>query len=293
MLLPTLKGTIWTHKTVVNSSQLLSGSPDFTFTSTVDGAQFHNATNLTLTTSSTNDLTGMTATVIAGTGLGETAVVQSASPNLKNIVFVSPGFTPTVPNGTSTIQFTQYNPYKDIMLFGIPANHIIVGVKIVTLTSFAAGNLGGTPNSVFVFVGDSSVFPASPSSTETVLVNNLNDTYGMSNLTIPTGSGDSYQYGSFRWFTFSGPGNTTYPFNRVSNQLGSPSSTYGSYCIPKRLDARDIVARFCILDYQDWQYSYPGNDFAATNQAKFESEWNFNTNVTAGSVEITVQYMSL
>jgi len=75
--------------------------------------------------------------------------------------------------------------------------------------------------------------------------------------------------------------------------LGSPSSTLGSYCVPTRLDARDITARFCILDYLDWQFTSPGNDFAAHNQARFESEWNFNNNVTSGTVEISVQYMSI
>jgi hypothetical protein len=291
MLLPTLKGNIWTHKAVIDYTQLFSAQADFSFTANVTSASSHTAFHISPT--STTNMSAMTATITSGTGLGETATVQSYVPNTNNVTLVSPGFQPTSPDATSVVEFTQYNSYKDIMLFGIPANHIIVGVKIVTLSSFSAGSLDGNPNSVFVFVGDSSAFPINPTSTEQTLVNNLNNTYGMSNLTIPSGSGDSYQYGSFRWFTFSGPGTTTYPYSRTSNQLGSPSSTLGSYCVPTRLDARDITARFCILDYQDWVATYPGNDFAAHNQARLESEWNFNNNVTSGQVEITVQYMSL
>jgi hypothetical protein len=391
MLLPKLTGNIWTHKTVVDYTQLLNAQANFSQQANVVGVTNLSGTNYytiapnnswsvgagtfivqftptavsstTLTIGSSiyftvpgsnadNFFTGSTITVMTGAGVGETAVIigyngttrvltlnktlatlpttsdniniyggvnqvgflngvgvqvksgtdigqdgiiaTSSSPDANGNVTVtfSPDFSPVL-DTTSVLTFAQYYPWKDVLLFGIPANHVIIGTKIVTLSSFNAGNLGGTPNSVFVFIGDSGVFPANPSSTETVLVTNLNSTYGMSNLTIPTGAGDSYEYGSFRWFTISGPGTATYPYGRTSNQLGSPATTYGSYCVPTRLDARDITARFCILDYQDWQYTSPGNDFAQYNQAKFESEWNFNANVVSGTVEITVQYMSL
>lgn len=380
MLLPTLRGNIWTHKTVVDYSQLLSAGADYGFEAfvTVVGSSGHYTVgNVTAGT----NMVGMTATVITGLASFETSTVTAAVPldNGTVQITVSPDFSTIRPSVSDLIVFVQYFPWKDVLLFGIPANHIVVGTKIVTLSSFSAGSLDSIPNSVFAFVGDSSVLPAfsgefivqfqpdadTPSTSTTVvfnpniyivipgshangyfvgdtavcrgqtriitayngttrvatinspwvgfvptiadivniygptntdgaiLVNNLNNTYGMSNLTIPSGSGDSYQYGSFRWFTFSGPGTTTYPYNRTSNQLGTPTSTYGSYCIPSRLDARDITARFCILDYTNWQFTSPGNDFATRNQALFNSKWNFNSNVTSGQVEITVQYMSL
>jgi hypothetical protein len=292
MLLPKLTGNIWTHKTIVDYTQLLVSSANFTWTANVVTVPAIQRTYY-LSSAPNINISNMSVQVTSGTGLGESTTVQSYN---GTTLVVSPDFSPIQPDTSSVLTFTQYNPWCDITLFGIPANHIIVGVKIVTLASFAAGTLIGNPsypNSVFVFIGDSSVFPANPTSTEQTLVSNLNNTYGMSNLTIPNGNNDTYGYGSFRWFTLSGPGTTTYPYGRTSNQLGSPSTTYGSYCLPTRLDARDITARFCILDYQDWMYGVPGNDFAQQNQANFESEWNFNSNVTSGQVEITVQYMSI
>ena len=145
----------------------------------------------------------------------------------------------------SVIDFTSLGFYQDFTLFGLPANHMILGVKLVTLVSFDPG----AGNTVKLYIGNPNVFPASPTVT---YVTNVINAYGVSDLTIPSGSGDSYQYGSFRWFSLATPG---------SNSTISPA-----YCLPQRTDAHDLVARFVI------------SGGASMSQ------------ILSGSVEITIQY---
>jgi hypothetical protein len=177
-----------------------------------------------------------------------------------------------------------YLNYKDIILVGIPANHMITGVKIVTLSSFTAGELSGVPNTVWVLVGNSNIMltpvsdgnsliaPALPSTSD------MTKLYGMGNLTIPAGSGDSYESGSYRWFTTSAPGATTFSRFPVSGY----STFQGAYCLPQRFDAHDVIARFCICDTTD-----------PPSRPQYETEWSFNANVTTGDAEITVQYTAI
>jgi len=148
-----------------------------------------------------------------------------------------------IPN--SITDFTNTAPYQDFMLFGIPANHMILGVKVTVLVNFDAAN----SNTAMLYVGNSSVFPANPTST---FVTNVHDCYGVGNLTIPSGSDATYEYGSFRWFTVSTPGST----NTISP----------AYCLPKRMDAHDIIARVVVTG---------GNNVSQ---------------MLAGMVDITVQY---
>ena len=77
----------------------------------------------------------------------------------------------------------------------------------------------------------------------THLISNINNCYGTNMLTIPVGSGDSYEYGSFRWFSLSAPGGATFIRN---NLPGNP--TPGAYCYPQRLDAHDVMARFVLMN---------------------------------------------
>lgn len=274
-MLQTITGNIWTHKVVVDFTQLQTGSPDIvlneSITTNSGGGNYH------ISTPTPINLTGMTATVITGTGIGETATVDSYTPNT-SVIHFSPDFSPTTLDTTSVIQFTRYNSYRDIFLFGIPANHIIVSTKLTTLISFNAGMLMSDQNSVYVFIGDGDMFPT-PINAHDTLVTSIYGTYGVSNLTIPTGSGDSYEYGTFRWFTVSAPGDVTYARNPLP---GNP--TTGSYCVPHRLDARDLFCRFCIFDVTD-------NSYLSSNVPGMNLNWNFNSNVTSGTVEIAVQYM--
>ena len=284
-MLQTLTGNIWTHKTVVDYSQLLSIGPNVTLneniTTNSGGGNYH------ISTPTPINLTGMTAVCISGgSHVGETAVVSAYTPNTSVIAF-SPDFSPTL-DTTCVIQFQQWHSYSDIFLFGIPANHIIVGTKITTLTSFNAGTevSSGQPNRVFVVIGESNLFPV-PINGGDLICTSIHSTYGISNLTVPVGTDNTYEYGSFRWFTTSAPGTATYARNALPpGTVGSPLTT-GSYCAPTRLEARDIIARFCILDWED------NSDQLSQNVLKLESEWNFNSNVTAGTVEIAVQYMAI
>ena len=125
----------------------------------------------------------------------------------------------------SIANFTSGAVYQDFTLFGLPAKHMIQAVKVTVLVNFQAPGL----TSAVVYIGHPGVFPASPTST---FVTNIHDCYGYGNLQIPSGSGDSYEYGSFRWFTISSPGST----NTISP----------AYCLPKRTDAHDVVARVVI-----------------------------------------------
>lgn len=276
MQLPSVIGNFWTHKSVVSYSQLNSGAPDvmqqFSITAvTQSGYQLNAPTAI--------NLTGMTATVIAGTGIGHTAVVSSYIPesttetdtNLTRKIAFLPDFSPRL-DTTSIIQFTMYYSYRDIMLFGIPANHIITGVKVSVLSSFLAGSIGSNPNSVWVYISNYRPLLL-PLSYGQSLITDVTETYGMGNLTIPAGTGDAYEYGSFNWFTFSAPGSTTFARNPSYS-----SSTLGSYCLPQRLDAHDIFARFCIIPYG---YS-PGSPSLLNNVPI--------NNLTDGSVELSVQY---
>lgn len=124
----------------------------------------------------------------------------------------------------SITNFTANALYQDFTLFGLPAQHIILGVKISILINFVVGS----GNTMVCYVGNPNVFPAIP----TPFVTNINDCYGYANLVVPPGSGDSYQYGSFRWFSLATPGSNT-----TINQ---------ALCLPKRMDAHDVVARVVV-----------------------------------------------
>jgi len=143
--------------------------------------------------------------------------------------------------------FTSTNLFQDFLLFGIPANHIVLGVKIVTLENFDAG----TTNNVTIYVGESNNLPLSGSP----YVTNVNNLYGSGLLTVPSGSGDSYEYGSFRWFSLATPGSNT----TINSAL----------CLPQRLDAHDVIARVMVA--------------GGPNISQ----------VSGGVVEITTQYTAL
>jgi hypothetical protein len=231
-----------------------------------------------------NFYNGLDLRVVSGTGSGSTNTVS-------DYVGSTQIFTTTTPwniDTTSTVSLTQYSSFKDIFLFGLPANHIIVSTKISTLTSFSAGVdvTSSYPNRVFVVLGEEDLFPL-PEQAEDIICTSINSTYGIANLTIPAGVGDTYQYGSFLWFTTSAPGTATYARNALPPGTISSPLTIGAYCVPTRLDAHDIIARFCILDWGD------NSDQLAQNILKLETEWNFNSNVTSGAVEITIQYMAI
>ena len=181
-------------------------------------------------------------------------------------------------DNTSVIQFQIWHSYKDVTLVGIPANHIITGVKVFTLASFTMDTTG---YSVWTYIGNSNLL-LTPVNAGDNLLTNVNSTYGMANLTIPSGNDDSYEYGSFRWFTFSAPGGPTYSRNQLP---GNP--TIGSYCLPQRLDAHDVIARFCILS------DTTSNPASPKLLDPIYDNMVFNYNVKAGDVEITVQYTAI
>jgi hypothetical protein len=143
--------------------------------------------------------------------------------------------------------FTSTNTWQDFLLFGIPANHIIVGCKIVTLENFDAG----TSNNVVVYVAEPNNLPSSGSP----YVTNVNNCYGRGLLTVPSGSDDTYEYGSFRWFSFAAPG------SNVNINLAQ--------CLPQRTDAHDVMLRATVM--------------GGPNISQ----------VVGGVVEITTQYMAL
>jgi hypothetical protein len=275
-MLQTLTGNIWTHKAVFDYTALQSGSPDFLLNESI----VTNSTggNYYISTPTPVNLSGMTATVISGTGLGETATVGPSgyTPNT-SVIYFPHDFSPTL-DTTSVIQFQRYSSYKDIGLFALPTNHMITSVKITTLVSYNAGLHFGQQNNVYVFIGDT--FPTPINHGDTV-VTSIHGTYGVSNLTVPTGSDETYEYGSFRWFTVSSPGAATYARNLLSGNTNT-----GSYCIPTRVDGPQLYARFCIFDYTD-------NSYLTSDVPKLNTNWNFNSNVTSGVAEIAIQYMAI
>lgn len=228
-----------------------------------------------------NFYTGMDLRVISGTGTGNTNTVSGYQGSTNTFTVTNPW----VLDETSVVSLTEYNSFTDIFIVGIPANHIIVDTKITTLTTFNAGlDSSGNQNRVFVVIGDSSILPATPTTEETVICSNINGSYGIGNLTIPVGTDETYDYGSFRWFTTSAPGTSTYARNALPPGTISSPTTVGSYCVPTRLDARDITARFCILNEG-------ANTDLSNNIINLETGLNFNTNVTSGVAEIAIQYM--
>ena len=151
-----------------------------------------------------------------------------------------------IPN--SHLDFTSLAFYQDFTLLSIPANHMIFGVKMSVLVNFDVG-AGITAT---MYVGNDQTILSSPVSPN--YVSSVHDCFGVANLTIPSGSGPTYGYGSFRWFNFSSPGST--------------SAISEAYCLPKRTDAQNIIARVVVTQ---------------TGGASVSS-------VLAGAVEITTQY---
>lgn len=139
---------------------------------------------------------------------------------------------------------TSSDKYQDYTVFGIPANYIVLGVKVTVLVNFNFA----TGNTATLYVGNSSVFPSSDT------VSSVNNCYGMGDLVVPSGSGDSYQYGSFRWFKMSSP--------------GSCHTISDAFCLPQRTDAHDVIARIIVS----------GQPSRAINLC------------SVGTVEITTQY---
>ena len=175
---------------------------------------------------------------------------------------------------------TTTHSYLDMLVCGIPANHIIVSIKVEVLTNFYAAG-----NSVYVYVTEPDVLTAPINNTTShPLLTGVSDTYGMALLTIPSGSGSSYEYGTFRWFSMSSPGTSTFAKYGLA---GNP--TNGSLCIPKRFDAHDVMARFCIMVGT----GMPGSPVTAyTTIAGTVTPLALST-VNTGQCEITVQYMSV
>lgn len=270
-LLPTFTQKNWIHKTVINYTDLQSGSPDVSVPSLSIGTVTSSTFKYLVIQSNQDDyFKGATVSVDSGTGASQTRVVTAYN-GTSGVFSISPAWT-TTPDGTSSISLSRYNSYKDIILFGLPANYLITGVKVATLTSFNAG----LNNNVFVYVANSNVIrvlDASPN-----LLTDVHKCYGMGVLTIPSGSGDSYEYGSFRWFSLSSPGASTY--DRASILPGNP--TAGAYCQPQRFDAHDVIGRFCILSNSDT----PATPILDTNLS-------FNGSVTTGAVEISIVYTSI
>jgi hypothetical protein len=162
-----------------------------------------------------------------------------------------------------TASLTPFNAsvfYQDFMLFGMPANHLIVGVKIVTLVSFVAGaNI-----STHVYLGTPVSLPASPQPGAV----DTSNFFGQANLSpllnSPSNPDSTYNYGSFRWFMVAAPGSVVNRTNRSNSK-----------CLPVSFGAQDIVARFFVQN-SDVNAAVP-----TINQ------------IGSGSVEITVQYMAI
>jgi len=166
--------------------------------------------------------------------------------------------------------------YRDVFLFGLPANHIVLAVKIMTLTSFYVGD-GPDHQALCVYVGNTRNFDTPSGQGDMLLTETTpNNTYGMANVTVPSGGTDYYQYGSLLWFTISAPGQATY--SRGSG--GYYGTGWGSRCVPQRLDAHDVIARFAILNITDSILLPVSN----------EDQWNLNDDLTSGEVEIAIQY---
>ena len=263
-------------------SSTVGTSNSFVFTGTVTSM----SGPVTLSANADN-YNGYGLRVLSGKGAGLTNSVVGYSGSTGNPTYTFTTQNPWSVDTTSVIAVDSYSSFKDIALFGLPANHMILAVKIEILSSFTAGNYQGYPNSVYVFVTNSNNL-LSPEAGDDKLLTDVRKTYGMANLTVPAGNGDAYEYGSFHWFTLSAPGTQTYTRRNNTGVAGTGNPTTGSLCLPQRLDAHDVIARFCILDYQD------NSDLSDVSKGpEMETEWNFNSNVTTGSVEITVQYTSV
>src|SRR5690606_38647770 len=113
----------------------------------------------------------------------------------------------------------------------------------------------GQSNFAYLYVGQSSVFPTPNGTINGNFVSNVNNCYGYHQLTVPSGSDETYQYGSFRWFSLSAPG------GNVSD----------AHCLPQRIDAHDVIARVVVQ----------GNNSVRVNL------------ITTGIVEITTQYVAI
>jgi hypothetical protein len=151
-----------------------------------------------------------------------------------------------IPN--THLDFTSSGFYQDFTLFSIPANHMIYGVKMSVLVNFDAG----TDVTATMYVGNEHTILSSPTSPN--YVSDVHDCFGVANLTIPSGIGATYGYGSFRWFNFSSPGST--------------SAISQAYCIPERTDAQNIIARVVVTQTGGISVS----------------------SIVAGAVEITAEY---
>lgn len=263
--------TIWTHKNFIDYTQLQSGSPDISVQQTVVSATSTTFTfNVAGLSGVNNFYNNCMISVISGTGTGQTGRVITAYNGSTGVFTISNAWQ-TTPDNTSLISLTRFNSYKDILLFGIPANALILANKITTLSNFTAGD----NNTVLVYVGNSNVF-LTPTIGSPNLLTNVHNTYGMASITI--GSGDqTYQYGSFRWFTISAPGTATFARNQLP---GNPTS--GSFCLPQRTDAHDIIARFAIL-----------GSLNSPATPAFDTALSFNSNLTAGQIEIATQFIIL
>ena len=156
-----------------------------------------------------------------------------------------------IPNNKVDFNINAY--HQDFHLFGIPKGHYILGVKIVVLVNFDVGvGTGAT-----LYVGNTDVFPTPGAGYLATFVSDVNDCYGVKALKIPSGSDDTYQYGSFRWFSFSSP--------------GSSYTTSTAFCLPQRTDAHDVLARVVV----------EGSASASISQ------------FITGAVEITTQYTAI
>lgn len=190
-----------------------------------------------------------------------------------------PTITGQVLTHKSIVQYTDLvasTPLSwiDILMLGIPANHMILAVKVTVLTNFVMG----TNNKLMVYIGNSNVFPVPLSNLDSeLLVSNTDNCYGMAMITVPSGSDSSYEYGSFRWFTLSSPGTATFEQNAL---IGYPSFP-GAKCLPQRFDAHDITARFVMLG--------SGNS-VVTPQSTPGLLLSLGTD---GVVEIAVQYCAI
>jgi hypothetical protein len=265
-MLQTFAQNHWTNRKVVNYSSLVSNTS--TVILNLQVVENRGDGNYIMNSGTPVQLTGMTGTVVSGSGTGASSIVSAYTPPSTKINFY-PDFSVSL-DMTSVIQFVWYYSFFDVPLFGIPANHVITGVQINTISSFVLNNLPGY--SLWVYVGNSNIL-TTPTNDNDGLISDVTKTYGMCNVTIPAGSGDAYEYGSFYWFSFSGPGGPTYSRN-------SMYGTLGSYCLPQRLDAHDVIARFCILSD------------AGTPAAPVQTGYPLST-LMAGDVEIAVQYTAI
>jgi hypothetical protein len=121
-----------------------------------------------------------------------------------------------IPN--DILNFNANAVFQDFVLFGLPANHIILNVQIEVETNFVLGE----NNTVTMYVGDSNVF-TNPE--EPVGNSNINKCYCSQLLSLPSNTIP----GTSDTFTFSAP--------------GTPTIISEAFCVPQRFDAFDIIAR--------------------------------------------------